>query len=95
MHQIHPDRLIIKARTLDKLIRKHGIRPEEVRELVRRAPLIRAGRGRRIYNIYGTTEAGRYLIAIVRPLGEGWTQLLTARSMSKAEQRDYRQRRRR
>lgn len=45
------------------------------------------GRSQGIYEVYGRTEAGRYLAVIVRNLGDGVARLITARDMSWTERR--------
>ncbi|MEK7859148.1 MAG: BrnT family toxin [Elusimicrobiota bacterium] len=47
------------------------------------------GREKGIYEIYGRTEAGRYLMIAARSLAKGVFQLITARDMSHAERRRY------
>ncbi|MBI2909305.1 MAG: BrnT family toxin [Chloroflexi bacterium] len=67
---------------------KHHVTPEEVEEACLLDPLVRRGRDRS-YAVYGTTEAGRYLILFLYPEGTGTFRLATARDMERAERRRY------
>jgi hypothetical protein len=39
------------------------------------------------YAAYGQTEAGRYLVVIFIPLGQGWIRVISARDMDARERR--------
>ena len=77
----------------DHIWRKHHVTPEEAEEVCFSDPLAIRGRDRS-YAVYGQTEAGRYLVVILYPKGEGMYSLATARDMVEAERRYYRSRRR-
>lgn len=79
-------------------IARHHVSPYEVEEVVFDDPLMRvekAGPAERnpdetIYRIYGRTEAGRYLCAVLLEHESGDTALpLTARDMTNTERRRY------
>jgi uncharacterized protein len=72
---------------------KHRVTPEEVEEVCfSEKPLALRGRDRS-YAVYGLTEAGRYLVAILYPRGRGVFSLATARDMTQGERRRYRRHR--
>jgi uncharacterized DUF497 family protein len=76
-------------------IAAHGVRIEEVEEVVYRdaAPTLclrgrHAGRERRCYCL-GRTGAGRYLFCVVAIRGPGAWRCITSRDMTRAERRRY------
>lgn len=73
-------------------IEKHVVTPQEVEEACYNQPINRRTRDN-FYLIYGQTDAGRYLFVVVRYKGEGIVYVITARPMTKGEQRYYRKRR--
>ncbi|MEK7382941.1 MAG: BrnT family toxin [Elusimicrobiota bacterium] len=68
---------------------RHQATPREVEEAVFHAGLTLRGRGKGVYEVYGRTEAGRFLMVAVRHLGRGEARVITARDMSHAERRRY------
>ncbi len=73
-------------------IARHGITPEEVEEACHRSPHIRRGRGpkkRKIYEVYGRSDAGRYLFVVVRFVEATGVVIITARDMDTGERRKY------
>ncbi len=62
--------------------------PEEAEEACFSDPLVRRGRNHS-YAVYGSTEAGRYLIVFLYPVGRGVFRLATARDMTRAERHRY------
>ncbi len=74
-------------------IARHGVSPEEVEEICfSRSSLIEtATRG--LCYITGQTDPGRYLFAVVKPLGRGGAKVITARDMDRKEKTRYRKRR--
>ena len=69
-------------------IARHGVTPEEVREVCESLPLVRRERHNRLA-VYGRTLAGRHLLAILEPSSGGASYVVTARDMSRAERRHY------
>ena len=53
---------------VEKLHSKHGIGESEVHEAVFDHTHVRRGRGG-LYQVYGRTDAGRYLFVVIRDLG--------------------------
>ncbi len=75
-------------------IARHSVEPEEVEEVIRARPLIRRGRGRgekKSYQAFGQTAAGRYLFVVFRPEPEHKAFIITARDMTGAERKRYRE----
>ncbi len=70
-------------------IARHSITLEEVEEVFASSPVFHRGRGG-VYEAWGQTESGRYLLVIFRYLGHnrGWP--ITARDMDENEKRLYR-----
>ena len=68
---------------------KHRVTTRETEEAAYHSRLVVKGRGRAVYEVFGRTESGRYLLVVIRLLGEGTAKLITARSMTPAEQRRY------
>ena len=73
---------------LDRIehIARHGITPEEVEEDFGSGPLFRRGRGG-VYEAWGQTESGRYVLVIFRYLGHNRAWPITARDMDENEKR--------
>jgi len=73
---------------LDRLqhIHRHSIAPEEVEEVFASAPVFRRGRGG-VYEAWGQTESGRFLLVIFRYLGHNRAWPITARDMDENEKR--------
>ena len=73
-------------------IEKHSATPQEVEEACFNQPVIRKAKDG-LYLVYGQTDAGRYLFLVVRHKSKGMVYVITARPMTKNEQRYYRKRR--
>ena len=71
---------------------RHRVTPEEVEEAAFRHCLALRGRGKGVYEVYGRTVAGRYLMIALRYRGRGDAIVITAREMSETERRRYRMR---
>ncbi len=77
---------------LDKIESKHGVTEEEVNEACYSSQrFVRRGEGG-AYLFYSRTEAGRYVLVVLRPLGGDVWRLITAREMTDRERRGYRER---
>lgn len=81
---------------IEKLVRKHGVRPGDVIEILSGKPhfrFVEKGHrsGENVYSAMGSTRAGRKMIVffIYKPRGEAL--ILSARDMKKAERRRYEQ----
>jgi len=74
--------------TLDRIehIARHGITPEEAEQVFASVPLFRRGRGG-VYEAWGQTESGRYVLVIFRYLGHNRAWPITARDMGENEKR--------
>ena len=87
--------LIFLDRIVEKLDRKHNVQEQEVREIFLRFPVIRfIEKGNRqnenVYAAYGQTDAGRYLIVFFIYKEDNNALILSARDMTNAERRKYR-----
>lgn len=73
-------------------IARHGVTIDEVGEVFRDLPFLRRVGGK-VYQVFGQTDAGRYLMVVALGLGNrrGW--LRTAREMTQSERRMYLKRR--
>lgn len=72
-------------------IARHNVTVDEVEQAVF-APRIRLrkGRGTNIYYLFGRTEAGRYLFIVLVAIGKYSARVITARDMSRKENKWYR-----
>ena len=80
--------------TVDKLVTKHRVTPEEVEEVFFSRPSFRfheKGRvqGEDMYTALGQTETGRYVIVffILKPANQAL--IISARDMTRAERKRY------
>ena len=72
-------------------IADHGVEPYEAEEAIaNRLWLKRGGEGK--YLAYGQTDAGRYLVVVLALKADDRLRVVTARDMTPAEKRRYRQR---
>ncbi len=77
-----------------KLVAKHGVRQDEVREVLNRSRhfwFVERGhrRGENVYAALGRTEAGRYLTVFFVHKKGGQALILSARDMTAAERKRY------
>ena len=84
---MHITSLVWDAETIEHVAR-HGVHPREIEETCRLRPLVRRSHHDR-YIVLGQTDTGRYLTVIVAPLGGGRVKVITARTMSEPERRQY------
>ena len=70
----------------------HNVTPQEVEEACFNQPITRRSKDG-LYIVYGLTDAGRYLFIVIRYKAEGRVYVITARPMTKNEQKYYRKRR--
>lgn len=80
--------------TLDKLLRKHRVRENEVVEVFENSPDFRfVQRGHRegedVYSAMGQTDAGRYVIVFFVYKSNGRALPVSARDMTIAERKRY------
>lgn len=68
---------------------RHRVTAREVDEAAFQHGLVIRGREKGVYVVYGRTEAGRYLLIVVRYLGSGVARLITSRDMTKMERRRF------
>jgi hypothetical protein len=91
------DRLIWTQDRLDH-IANHGVRPEEVEEVCFGHAFVQRAKSlgkNPVYYVLGRTEAGRYLFCVVIQFPDGKGFPVTARPMTRKEQRRFNQWRRR
>ena len=86
--------LIFLDKIVEKLARKHRIKPQEVEEIFIQSPKIRfVEKGYRknenVYAALGQTYAGRYLIVFFVYKQNENALILSARDMDNAERRRY------
>lgn len=68
---------------------RHRVTAREVEDAAYRHGLAIRGRSKGVYEVFGRTEEGRYLLIVVRYLGDCTARLITARDMSRTERRRY------
>ena len=76
--------------TLERVdhIALHSVTPEEVEEVMSSAPVFKRGRGG-VYESWGQTDSGRYLLVIFRYLGHNRAWPITARDMDENESKGF------
>ncbi len=82
---------------IEKLLRKHNIYQNEVRDVLANQPYFRFVEkghrpGENVYAAMGQTNAGRYLIVFFVYKKDRCAIVLSARDMTKAERKRYEQR---
>ncbi|HEY7064985.1 MAG TPA: BrnT family toxin [Chloroflexota bacterium] len=82
--------VIVTPEQAEHIWEKHRVTPEEVDEVCFAEPWSLRGRDGS-YACFGETEAGRYLVVFLYPRGRGVFAVATARDMTDAERRRYRQ----
>jgi len=70
------------------ILSRHSISPEEVEETCYNNPLVLRGRQGTYYAL-GQTDAGRYLIVVLRYKGKGRVRVITAREMTQTERKRF------
>lgn len=90
-------RLIWLDEIIEKLIRKHNVSQNEVREVLDNRPYFRFvekghREGENVHVAMGQTNSGRYLIVFFVYKKDGSALILSARDMTHAERRRYDQR---
>jgi len=84
---------------VDKIIRKHGVFPEEIEDVFSGNAFVRKledghVKGEDLYVVLGRSAAGRYLsVLFVRKKG-GRALIISARDMTKGERKNYGKRKR-
>jgi len=68
---------------------RHRVAVREAEEAAYQHGLAVRGRSKDVYEVFGRSEAGRYLLVVVRYLGGAVARLITARDMSRTERRRY------
>lgn len=86
--------VIWRPQFIEKLASKHNVRTTEVEEVLTNRPhLRRVSRGHQdgedVYSAAGQTEAGRYLIVFFILKLDRRALVISARGMSRREQRNY------
>jgi uncharacterized protein len=66
---------------------RHRVEVREIEEAAHRSRLVLRGRAPGVYEVYGRTDEGRFLMVAIRYLGKGVARVITAREMSRTERR--------
>ena len=74
---------------LEKIITKHGLSPTEVEDVCFGPHYACSAKYKR-KAVYGRTESGKYVMVILEQLYDSVFRLITARGMTRGEQRKYR-----
>ena len=74
-------------------IANHGVEPYEAEEVIDDDPFITKVGGDK-YVAYGQSDGGRYLLVVFAPKSEQRLRVITARDMTNAEKKQFRQRKR-
>ncbi len=83
-----------RADIIEKLVRKHGLLPDEVEEVFLNKPHFqRAERGQQtgedLYVAYGQTNVGRYVVVFFTLKVHGSALIISARDMTMRERKRY------
>jgi len=86
--------IIWKDRFIDKIEAKHGVRTDEVEDILFGQPHIRRAqkghvKGEDLYAAYGQTKGGRYLIVLFIRKESASALPISARDMTDSERRYY------
>jgi len=84
--------VLISDKVAAKLEHKHHLTDIEVREVLTSKTyprVVRRFKGKALYQIYGRAENGRYILCLVRNLGQGWVRVITAWQMEEKHKRYY------
>jgi uncharacterized DUF497 family protein len=86
--------IIWRERFLLKIVAKHGVTADEVEEVLFTKPHVRLAekgqvKGEPLYVAYGQTAAGRYLVVFFIRKGRKAAMPISARPMTRAEERYY------
>ena len=86
--------VIWKERFVEKFADKHAVTIEEVEEVLFSSPHVRKAekgrvKGEDLYVAYGQTDAGRYLVVFFIRKRRAAALPISARDMTRAEQRYY------
>jgi len=81
---------------IEKLVQKHSVQQQEVREVFANLPRFRFAEnghypGENVYAALGQTDAGRYLTVFFVYKKDGRALIISARNMTRAERRKYEQ----
>jgi uncharacterized DUF497 family protein len=71
-------------------IARHGVRTDEVEDVVRSPSTYAERRRNGTYGMLGRTSAGRGLLVILAPRGDGRFYVVTSRDATTAERRRFR-----
>jgi uncharacterized DUF497 family protein len=68
---------------------RHRVTPQDAEEATHNSRLITRGKEKGIYEVYGQTDAGAYLMVFIRLLPKYYARIITARPMTDSEKRRY------
>lgn len=71
--------------TVEKIITKHGVLPEEVEQIFQGKASVRSHKG--VYLAIGKSFSGRYLLVVFRKKTGQTIKIITARDTTKSEKR--------
>lgn len=82
---------------IEKLWRKHKVEPFEVEEVFTHSPYFRFvekghRKGENLYTAFGQTDSGRYLITFFVYRQDGRAVIISSRTMTDTERRNYERR---
>lgn len=75
--------------TIEKIIIKHGVTPEEAEQVFQDKLNVRSHKG--VYIAMGRTLAGRQLLVVFKPVRVAAIKIITAREMTGKEKRMFRE----
>lgn len=78
---------VVWTEEAEEHIGRHNVGLYEVEEVMLNGPRIRNYRGRKL--LFGRTDAGRYLLVVLRNLSGGSVAIVTARDMTPSERRAF------
>lgn len=72
-------------------IARHNVTPLEVEQALYTRPRLRVPGREGVFEVLGTTDAGRHLFVVVAQSADGRDFVITARNMTAAEKRTFRE----
>jgi len=71
-------------------IARHGVTPDEVEQVINTRPRLVVTGAEEVVYVFGTTDAGRYIMVVLVEAADGRDFVVTARDMTDSERQAFR-----
>jgi hypothetical protein len=71
-------------------IARHAVTPDEVEQVVNTRPRLVVAGAEEVEYVFGTTDAGRYILVVLVEAKDGRDYVATARDMTESERQAFR-----